>query len=272
MRIQIAGVHKYQILTSVAIKINSKWPTNCAGTFPPMLDGEDPVPFAIRPHPAQNPVPVPVAVSVSVPWLTQSLFVYLHFLLRNGSSHLSQNWAERQQQEGRPWRWLINSGAYVCPQWEEELFILWLPCASFHSTGAQCWQHLTIFFQCIKGCFYFNVRFSHLITFAGQCSQNCLTGFSYRKKYIKKYILNITATCLRCDDINPVDETIKKSSQKSQKKMREYAKCRFINAYVDNKNGKLYRKFVFIWNWNMFNSCMSLCKQIIALLILANFA
>lgn len=53
MRIQIAGVHKYQILTSVAIKINSKWPTNCAGTFPPMLDGEDPVPFAIRPHPAQ---------------------------------------------------------------------------------------------------------------------------------------------------------------------------------------------------------------------------
>lgn len=54
MRIQIAGVHKYQILTSVAIKINSKWPTNCAGTFPPMLDGEDPVPFAIRPHPAQS--------------------------------------------------------------------------------------------------------------------------------------------------------------------------------------------------------------------------
>lgn len=49
MRIQIAGVHKYQILTSVAIKINSKWPTNCAGTFPPMLDGEDSVPFASRP-------------------------------------------------------------------------------------------------------------------------------------------------------------------------------------------------------------------------------
>lgn len=87
---------------------------------------------------------------------------------------------------GAAWRWLINSGAYVCPQWEAELFILWLPCASFHSTGAQCWQHLTIFFQFIKGCFYFNVRFSHLITFAGQCSQNCLTGFSYRKKYIKK--------------------------------------------------------------------------------------
>lgn len=47
---------------------------------------------------------------------------------------------------GAAWRWLINSGAYVCPQWEAELFILWLPCASFHSTGAQCWQHLTIFF------------------------------------------------------------------------------------------------------------------------------
>jgi len=33
MRIQIAGVHKYQILTSLAIKINSKWPTKCARTF-----------------------------------------------------------------------------------------------------------------------------------------------------------------------------------------------------------------------------------------------
>lgn len=55
-----------------------------------------------------------------------------------------------------------------------------------HDSGAQCWQHLTVFFQLIKGCFYFNVRFSHFITLAGQCSQNCLTGFSYRKKYIKK--------------------------------------------------------------------------------------
>lgn len=106
------------------------------------------------PSPVPLPVPVPVAVSVSVPWLTQSLFVYLHFLLRNGSSHLSQNWAERQQQqqEGRPGGGSLTQ-APMCAHREAELFILWLPCASFHSTGAQCWQHLTIFFQFIKGCF-----------------------------------------------------------------------------------------------------------------------
>lgn len=53
-----------------------------------------------------------------------------------------------------------------------------------------------------------------------------------------KNILNITATCLRCDDINPVDKTIKKSSQKSYKKMREYAKCRLLMRMLTIKMAK----------------------------------
>lgn len=194
-------------------------------------------PVAIRPHPAKSQSQWQSQYQFPG-WRRRFLFICIscyaaevHISVRTGQGGSSSS-------RRRAWRWLINSGAYVCSQCEAELFILWPPCASLHDSGAQCWQHLTVFFQLIKGCFYFNVRFSHFITLAGQCSPSCLTGFSYRKKYIKKNILNITATCLRCDDINPVDKTIKKSCQKINKKMREYAKCRLLMRMLTIKMAK----------------------------------
>lgn len=187
MRVQIAGVHKYQILTSLAIKINSKWPTNCAR--------------AVGRFNSQSPLAL-------LDWRIRSS-VYLHFPLRNGSPHLCQSWAGTLP-VGR--RWLITPGAHVATVRGRVIYLFYrfhVPCSL--QSGAQ-YSHLfpsLTLSLLIKG----NARLSHFITNSfGQCRPKQLPHwFFLSKKTSIKTILNISNICLRCDDISPADETIKKS-------------------------------------------------------------